>query len=305
MDKQQLIDKFAIKDIFTIDENEQGLIRATITTYTGTGEIYLQGAHITKWQPKGHEPVLFLSKKSGFAQGKAIRGGIPVIFPWFGARTATKENARTDGPSHGFARTSNWQLTSATMNGDDLHLILVLDSNEETKALGYDQFTATYEITFGNELELKLKIENHSNSVLHFEEALHTYLSVSDATKVSIMGLRDTEYLDKTDGFKRKRQNESTLKLTGETDRPYLNTQHRMELHDPEPKRVIGIEKINSDTTIVWNPWSELTAKMADMEPDDWKHMVCIESGNAAENAISLQAGEQHIMHTNITVALR
>ena len=115
MDLQTLTDHFAIPSVLAFSENEHGLIRAAITTPACTAELYLQGAHLTQWQPTGQKPALFLSDRSAFIPGKAIRGGVPLIFPWFGGRTATAENQRTDGPSHGFARTADWTLAFAAL----------------------------------------------------------------------------------------------------------------------------------------------------------------------------------------------
>jgi glucose-6-phosphate 1-epimerase len=302
MDLQSLTDHFAIPGVLAFSETEHGLIRAIITTHACTAELYLQGAHLTQWQPTGQKPVLFLSDRSAFTPGKAIRGGVPIIFPWFGARTATPENQRTDGPSHGFARTSEWNLVFAAIAGDDLHLTLTLQPTDISRALGYDHFQLVYQLTLGPELRLQLTVANQSNTPLHFEEALHTYFTVGDAQQISIIGLSDTYYLDKTDEFKRKHQRETLLKLTGETDRPYLDTEATINLDDPVLNRRITVCKANSKTTVIWNPWSELTARLPDMAPNGWLTMTCIETANAATNAITLAPGEQHIMEAHIFV---
>jgi len=302
MDLQQLTDHFAIPSVLAFSQNEHGLLRASITMPTCTAELYLQGAHLTHWQPTGEKPVLFLSDRSAFIPGKAIRGGVPIIFPWFGGRTATAENQRTDGPSHGFARTSDWTFAFAALSNDDLHLTLTLTPNDTTRALGYDNFHLAYQITLGTELRLQLAVANQSCAPLHFEEAFHSYLSIGDAQQISIIGLSDTNYLDKTDEFKPKRQTETLLKLTAETDRPYLNTTATINLDDPVLNRRITVCKANSKSTVIWNPWSELTAKLPDMAPDAWRSMTCIETANVASNAITLPPGQQYLMEAHIFV---
>jgi len=302
MDLQTLSDNFAIPGVLAFSQNEQGLLRANITTPACTAELYLQGAHLTQWQPAGQQPVLFLSERSFFTPGKAIRGGIPIIFPWFGARTATPDNPRTDGPSHGFARTAEWTLAFAALAGDDLHLTLTLGPSDASRSLGYDQFALVYEITLGAELHLQLTVNNQGSKPLHFEEALHTYFSIGDAQQVSIIGLSDTEYLDKTDHFKKKHQTDPLLKLTGETDRPYLSTTVPVNIDDPVLKRRITVDKANSQTTVVWNPWSTLTATLPDMSPDCWLTMVCVETANVGPNAITLASGEHHTMEAHLYV---
>jgi glucose-6-phosphate 1-epimerase len=300
---EELNEHFAIPGALTFAVGDGGLIVARVNTPACAAEIYLHGAHLTAWQPGGHAPVLFLSERSAFAEDKAIRGGVPVIFPWFGARTATSESPRTDGPSHGFARTSLWQVAFAALAGDDLHLTLTLGPNEASRTLGFDQFQLAYELVLGAELRMRLTVANQAEVPLHFEEALHTYLAVGDATQVEILGLADTEFLDKTEGFQRKRQTEEVLKFTKETDRPYLNTAATVTLKDPVLKRRITVSKTNSLTTVVWNPWPEVTVKLPDMNPESWRSMTCIETANAVENAITLAPRSAHTMEAHIRVA--
>jgi glucose-6-phosphate 1-epimerase len=186
--------------------------------------------------------------------------------------------------------------------GDDLHITLTLGPSETSKALGFDQFQVVYQIILGGELRLKLSVANLAETPLHFEEALHTYFSVGDAQQISIIGLSDTEYIDKTDGLKRKRQKESPLTLIGETDRPYLDNQNPVNLDDPILHRRITIDKSNSKSTVVWNPWSNQTAKLADMAPGGWLEMICIETANVADNAITLAPQQVHTMEAHVLV---
>lgn len=306
-----LNDQFAIPGALTFAQGSgglgaaAGLIAARVSTPACTAEIYLHGAHLTAWQPAGHAPALFLSERSAFAADKPIRGGVPIIFPWFGARAATPDNPRTDGPSHGFARTSLWQVAFSALAGDDLHLTLTLAPDETSRALGFDRFQLAYELILGAELRMRLTVANHADIPLHFEEALHTYLAVGDAAEVQIRGLGDMEFLDKTDNFQRKCQVEDVLRLTQETDRPYLNTAATVTLDDPILRRRIAVAKTNSLTTVVWNPWSTAGAKLPDMDPDGWRNMTCIETANAAENAITLAPHAAHTMEAHVTVENR
>lgn len=302
MDLQTLTDHFAIPGVLSFSENEHGLLRAAITTPACTAELYLHGAHLTQWQPAGHQPVLFLSGRSLFEPGKAIRGGIPLIFPWFGPRTANACSDRTDGPSHGFARTQEWTLAFAAVAGDDLHLTLTLGPTDASRSFGFDHFQAVCNIVVGAQLRIQLSVANQGAEPLCVEEAFHTYLQVGDARQVSLIGLSDTDYIDKTDGMKRKHQKESPLVLTAETDRPYLNTQNPVTLHDPVLKRRITVSKSNSHSTVIWNPWEALCAKLADMEPNGWLTMTCIETANVGENAITLAPGAHHTLEAKIIV---
>ena len=290
-----------IPGILVVDDQHE-LTKVTITTKLCQAQMYLQGAHLTHWQPLEHKPVLFLSENSSFTKGKAIRGGVPIIFPWFGARTTTATSSRTDGPAHGFARTACWQLDSATMADEELTLSLSLEANQSSIELGFDQFRLDYKLVFARELTLQLTVKNLSSEPLCFAEALHTYFLVDDAQQVQISGLGGSKYYDKTDDFKQKQQAESVLTLNGETDRPYTDNAATLLLSDPVMQRQIEVRKGNSLTTVIWNPGAELTAKMADMEAQGWRKMVCIEAANALENAITLAGGSSHTMTCEIRV---
>ncbi|HEY4356545.1 MAG TPA: D-hexose-6-phosphate mutarotase [Acidobacteriaceae bacterium] len=294
-----LNDNFAIPGLLAFEEIAGGLLIARITGAACTATLFLQGAHLVHWQPGNEDhPVLFLSERSVFAPGKAVRGGVPVIFPWFGSRTGE----RTDGPSHGFARTAMWDVAFAAGFGEDLHLTLTLGPSETSRQLGYDNFRLAYELIFGRTLSLRLSVVNQGETPMHLEEALHTYLAVGGVEHVRIGGLGDTEFLDKTDHFARRWQTDDWLMLHGETDRPYLNTTATVTVDDPIFRRRLVVEKRNSHTTVIWNPWTEQTAKLVDMDPEGWRGMVCVETANAAQNALTLHPGEAHTMEARLAV---
>jgi glucose-6-phosphate 1-epimerase len=298
-----LNESFAIPGVFAFESHGE-LTRARVTTPACTAELYLHGAHITAWQPAGAEPVLFLSGQSDFAPGKAIRGGIPIVFPWFGPRSAARtpegEPPRTGAPTHGFARTQPWKLDFCAYAADELHLSLTLEPTDLSRSLGYDHFLLAFQITFGRELRLRLSVANDGPTPLRVEEALHTYLQVGDVTQARIHGLFETEFLDKIDNFARKLQTDPVLTLTGPTDRPYLNTTSPIVVDDPALHRRITVAKSNSNTTVVWNPWAN--HGLADLPPEAWRHMLCVESANAIDNALTLQPHEAHVLETTLSV---
>jgi len=296
MDIASLNESFGIAGKIAFEDHE-GLTRAVITTPAATATVYLQGAHIAEWQPAGEEPVLFLSKKTAFKKGKALRGGVPVIFPWFGDR-----HDGQPGPAHGFARAADWDLAYVALVGDDVHLTFTLLPSDATRALGFDHFKVAYVLLIGRTLTLQLSVVNEAPAPLVFEEALHTYYVVSDVREVSTTGLAKTTFLDKRDNGLEKFQIEDPLVLRWTTDRVYFNSTAECVIHDPGLKRRIAIDKTGSATTIVWNPWSELTPGLADMEPDAWPGMICVESGNAGPNAITLAPGKSHTLRSVVSV---
>jgi glucose-6-phosphate 1-epimerase len=296
-DVREMQERFGIDDVLRFETAAGGLIAAQVTLPAAEATIYLHGAHVTHWKRAGEAAAIFLSERAEFAQNKAIRGGVPVIFPWFGER-----HDGNAGPQHGFARTSEWELAFAALAGEDLHLVFTLGASELSRSLGYDDFRLSHRVTVGRTLTLELTVANDSGAALEFEEALHTYLAVADARRVELDGLGGVEYIDKVDGMKRKVQPAGALQFAGRTDRPYLNTEAACVLHDPAGGRRIVVEKSGSRSTVVWNPGEQLTAKMADMEPDAWLRMACIETANVGDDAVQLAPGETHTMRAVISV---
>jgi len=187
--------------------------------------------------------------KSLFAPSKAIRGGVPIIFPWFGPRSAGKL-----GPAHGFARTMEWTIEETRQHDDGrVQITLALSTNDVTRGFGYADFHLRFRVTLGAELEMELKTRNDSNEPVAYEEALHVYFATSDVHQASISGLEGTTHVDKTDGFKRKTLGSGPLRVTKETDQVHLSTKASCVIHDPVWKRRIIIEKGGSGSTVVWN----------------------------------------------------
>lgn len=259
-----------------------GLAKIHVQTAVSEAEIYLHGAHVTHFQRKGEAPLLFLSDKSHFENDQPIRGGVPVIFPWFGAKEGK--------PMHGFARTQNWELKEIVQNSCavDLHFSLPIS----TEAAEFPPFTAEYFVSVGEALALELKVTNRSSEEFAFENCLHTYFSIGDIHGVSVSGLKGVDYLDKVEGFARKKETNAQIKFSGETDRVYVKTRDTTEIHDAGLSRKIIIEKGGSNSTVVWNPWIAKAKAMADFGDDEYLRMVCVESGNVSENSLVLSPGQ-------------
>jgi len=221
---------------------------------------------------------------------------VPVIFPWFGPR----QGAPSD-PAHGFARLREWILESVEQTADDaIAIILRLEADDATRAIWPGEFALRYHVGIGAALTLMLDVCNGSDKAIRFEEALHTYLAVSDARNITVEGLAGAAYLDKMDGFQRKQQGTDPIHIIGETDRIYLNTQSTCVVNDPGAERRIVIEKNGSDATVLWNPWIAKAKAMSDFGDDEWPNMLCIETCNVAEHAVTLAAGQTHRMQAMI-----
>lgn len=294
----KLTTQFEIPNALRFEDAPGGLVRAVISTPAAEAVVYLHGAHVAHWTPRGQRPVLFISSKSLFVPGKAIRGGVPVIFPWFGPRSDGQP-----GPMHGFARTTEWEVEGTRLLDDGkVEMALVLTPDDSTRGFGYNAFQLRFRVTVGSELRMQLEVRNNAKQPLTFEEALHSYFAVGDIHRASVSGLEGRTYIDKTDGFKRKELGNAPLRIAKETDAVYPSTNATCVINDPVWNRRIIVEKTGSDTTVVWNPWIEKTKSMSDMAADDWKEMLCVETANAGENAVHLPPGESHKMTASIHV---
>ncbi len=281
----------------TFVEGAGGLTFAEIDNAGGVASICLQGAHIVSWRPKSQaEPVVWVSDQAKYGPGKSIRGGVPVCWPWFGPHATEKAF-----PGHGFARTVMWQVTgSATLANGDTQVKFMLMPNDQTRAQFDKACRAELVATVGATLAVDLVTSNLDTQAVVIGEALHTYLRIGDIGTATVTGLENAEYVDKVDGGQRKTQS-GAIAFSGEVDRVYVNTESTCEIVDPDLKRRIRIAKTGSRSTVVWTPWIEKAEKMGDFGPGKtnqggWREMVCVESGNAVDNVVSVPAGGSHTM---------
>jgi glucose-6-phosphate 1-epimerase len=297
MDLKHLNDHFAIPGVLSFDE-AHGLTRVNVTAPAATATIYLQGAFLAHWQPRGQEDVLYMSKKSDMEQGKPMRGGVPIAFPWFAVDSKQDRVHGKPGPSHGFARLQDWTLSFAAQSGDDVHLTFTLGPTEMSREMGFDKFRCAFELTIGKSLTMKLAVANDESQPLVFEEALHTYFHVADVRQVTVTGLEPTSYIDKTDNFAVKPAANAPIAPSAFTDRIYNDTTTTCAIHDPGFKRTITIAKEHSDTTVVFNPWKA----MPDLGEEEWHNFICVETVNAGRNKLTLEPGKTHVMTAHVTI---
>lgn len=258
-----------------------GLAKIVVTTKTGTAEIYPRGAQVTGFQKNGGPPLIFVSRKSYFTPGKAIRGGVPICYPWFGSRDG--------GPSHGFARITEWQLVKTSVAPDGAVAVQFALPGISGQS-PWNSLRTEFVVTVSDTLTMELTTANEScDATLEIENCLHAYFHVGDIGAVRIIGLQGASYLDNAgDGHGAlKTDGEAVLSIARETNRLYQDTPSPVEIRDENLKRIIRVEKSGSHSTIVWNPWT--TQKLPDdFDPAEHKSMVCVESGNVKQNKITL-----------------
>ncbi|NND99715.1 MAG: D-hexose-6-phosphate mutarotase [Pirellulaceae bacterium] len=264
-----------------------GLTKAVIENRHATADIYLFGAHVTRFRPINGDDVIWLSPTAVFDGVKAIRGGIPICWPWFGPHPTDDSM-----PAHGLARTSHWHVlsTNATADGATT-LSLGLESNAHTQILFPFQFQLRLDVTISKKLSIELSITNTDSQPFDSGAALHTYYQISDVKDVQCSGLENVDYIDKVDGMKIK-SDQGPVRITAEEDRVYVNTADTVMIKTAA--RTLRVAKEGSRSTILWNPWIDKARSISDMPNDGYQTMICIETANAASDVRQIAAGDTH-----------
>ncbi|GAA1489583.1 D-hexose-6-phosphate mutarotase [Brachybacterium sacelli] len=263
-------------------EQVHGVDALVVDTPAAHGVIHLDGAHLTSWSPTGEADLLWLSPASAFGEGEAIRGGIPLVGPWFGPGR--------DGAmpvKHGWLRNIRWELSSAALEGEDVVLELVTPADVA-------KLRGTVAFRIGRELSVDLSITAGATP-LELEAALHTYLAVGDVRRIAVEGLEGAEYLDNTRGLAPDVLGDEPVRLTGSTDR-IVDAAGVVVIDDETGGRRLVSSPRGTAKTILWNPWDELVTSMADIPDDAWSRFVCVEPAVAKDRFVSLQPGQEHTL---------
>jgi glucose-6-phosphate 1-epimerase len=280
-------------------EDENGLQFLSVENSHTTATIALQGAHVMHWQPKSAtQPVLWLSSNARYTEGRSIRGGIPICWPWFGAHPTDSSYC-----PHGFARVIPWKVlqTSILANGATRLLLEMTHTDVTKKQLSYD-YRFVLAMTIGETLRLEMMTTNLASHPFMIGEAFHTYFNISDIDHIQITGLENLVFSDKVAGYERNVQH-GPIKFDGEFDRVYLNSRRDCVIHDAGYERKIRVTKSCSHTTIIWTPWGEKASQMGDMGTvNEWRQMICLESANAMENSVTIYPNETHTMVTEYSL---
>ncbi|WP_346858289.1 D-hexose-6-phosphate mutarotase [uncultured Draconibacterium sp.] len=288
MNLDELNEEFGLEGEIGFYE-EEDIVFAMVSNKYADATISLYGAQILNYNPVRSMEILWMSPESIFEKGKAIRGGIPVCFPWFGPHVSDETM-----PQHGFARILDWEVSKTEMlpNGES-KIVLQLCSSEETKKYWPYDFCADMIFTVGNKLSVTLKVTNTSNEPLDYTCALHSYFSLSAIQNITIEGLENTLYQNQLDGGEYLQETE-LLEIAQAETRHYYDTETTCVIDDPIYKRRIRIEKEGSKNTTVWNPWAEACLQMGDVPDDAYETFVCLETVNKINNSIELSPGENH-----------
>ncbi len=243
--------------------------------------VLLHGAHVVSWIPAGEEEWLYLSEKSAYGPGAAIRGGIPVCFPQYGTRGPL--------PNHGFARTREWAIADSQSGDDFAAIALKLADDEATRQSAWPHpFEAVLEVRLSDRrLDLEMRVRNPGQTPFRFTFALHSYQRVRDIAGIRVEGLAGLRYFDALKG-EDAQERAAELVIAQETNRVYFDASGPRRLL--EAHRALEIRAENLPDVIVWNPWEKTAAAIADLPDQDYRHMICVEAA-AVDTPIELGAG--------------
>ena len=285
---EQLNANFGITGQLEFIAGKGGLPMIQVKTAKAKALISLHAGQVLSYQPAGEaDDVMFLSEKAYYQDGKAIKGGAPVCWPWFGADPEGKGR-----PGHGFVRNRPWNVvaTEAMSNGD-IKVTLGLVDTPDTRAIWPQSFSLLQEIIIGDTLNLSLITRNTGKEKFTITQAFHTYFKVGDITRAKVTGLAGCDYLDKTGGGSAQKHQTGDVIIGAEVDHIYLNVGNTLTIDDAAFNRRIQITSQGSKTAVVWNPWEKIARDMADLEDDDYKRLLCVETTNAADDVREVAPG--------------
>jgi len=279
-------------------ELENGFIMMNIVNQYASAKISIYGGQVLSYLPHGQtDDLLYLSKKAIYQQGKAIRGGIPICWPWFGDDTSGYGQT-----AHGFARNQEWKVLTTMENTDGSTAVtLGLYDTDDSVAVWPYKFELKLDISVSEKLEIKLTTKNTGRKPFEITQALHAYLNVGNINNLTISNLNGISYVDKTDYFAHKTQVGDVV-ITAETDRVYQSSPEELIVNDLDINRKIVMESRGCNTTVIWNPWKNTAESIVDLQDEDYKVFIGVEAANADGDVIMIPAGGIHCLQASYSI---
>ena len=295
---EQLNRQFSIDNYVTFSYGSGNLPIIKVTTRKATATVSLLGGQVLSYQPITNEhDLLFLSNNAYFQEGKAIKGGSPICWPWFAAKPDDDSL-----PFHGLVRNQFWQVESTNhLDNGDIIIVLLYKNTVQTERLWPYSFELREVITISDKLAIQLSTTNTDNQTFNITQAIHTYFNVGDITKVEVTGLENNKYLDKVDNFSEKNQS-GIVTVEQEVDRIYQDVDKPLAIKDKALNRTIHIHYSGSSTCVVWNPWQDISRASNDLEDNDYQRFICVETANAADEIIEIQPGKTYQLGVEYTI---
>lgn len=290
--------EYEIKDELQFIEIEHGFVYAEINNAKAHATISTYSGQVLSYRPTHQQDdLLFVSDQAYYEDGKAIKGGIPVCWPWFGADPDNQGR-----PAHGFVRNRQWAVSGSESLADgSTKVVMSLIDTDETRKTWPHPFRLSIEITVGDSLTVALVTQNSGDKSVTISQALHTYFHVGDISKVRVLGLDGIEYLDKAADSALKTQSGPVI-IDGEVDRIYTDVTGELVIDDESLGRKVRITSSGCRTAVVWNPWIEIAASMGDLGDSDYRKMLCVETANAGPETVTIIAGDEYRLAAEYTI---
>lgn len=275
-----------------------------ITSDTAELLVAQQGAQVLSYQRIGEPPVLWLSEQAIFKQGKSVRAGVPVCWPWFGNLKRNPETVQAlyhgeEAPAHGLVRGRDWQLLGIANEGTAVRVDFSLPDTQGDLPGWPHTVELTLSIVMAEQLRITLTSYNLDNVPVTLSQALHSYFAVSDVREVQVEGVEGLGYIETLANWEQRTQ-AGTLGFAGETDRIYLQVPEQLSIVDPNWNRRTRVTSTGSRSAVIWNPWIERAAELPDMADDGWQRMLCIETANVWDDVVTLAPGASHSLSLSI-----
>ena len=290
MNSEQLNQHYGIDKQVVFITGEGGWPFIQVATEQARALISVYGGQVLTFHPTdAREPLLFVSQRAHYQPGKAIKGGVPICWPWFGPDLEGKGR-----PAHGFMRNRMWEVRETACSPEGVvRIVLGATDTAETQAIWPRSFALQLEITIGTTLNLELMTRNTGTQPCTITQALHPYFRVGDIRQTQVTGLENTRYIDKTNDNLEKDQ-VGAVTIETEVDRIYQAIgSSDLVIHDQAWQRRIRITSKGNRTAVVWNPWAKMTAEMSDLADEDYLHFICVETTNAATDRAHIPPGSE------------
>lgn len=254
--------------------------------------ISLFGGQLLWFRPKDHENVIWLGNQAVYSKAQPIRGGIPICFPWFGKSGGEQ--------THGFARNVDWKLFDCSEKEGEIQVTLTLRDGAPTTSMWPHKFENRLVYTITEDLKISLVTKNTDDYAWLYSGAIHTYFNIGNIDGVTVSGIGQS-YLDGVEGYKQK-VGPDEISIDKETIRVCLDSEDTIAIFDNVFDRTINVTNQGHNAAVVWNPWIETTKQTADMDDDEYKSMICVESTIYGDNPVKLEPGQSHELNTTISV---
>lgn len=273
----------------SIEQTDTGLEYINVASEFCSAKIFLQGAQLTEFTPIGKKPLIWVSSEEDYQEGKSVRGGIPICWPWFGV------NANPDWPIHGVARTSLWRADEVSEQDDQVKVSLTLPMAQVDETYWPHKSKLKVEFVLTTKLEVRLTTTNLSNQTITFTQALHTYFPTPAITETQVDGLQGSQYIEFGEGpFD---QNE-LVGFARETDMVYTQAADTQRIITPDG--IIEVGRENSSSCVLWNPWIDKSKRLSNFADDEYHTMLCLEAANVMDDSAVVAPGESHTLTTTI-----